>query len=176
MIQYDARKPIYILLTQYRDTFSRAIGMLAGSKYMHTSIGLEDRSTFFSFNTKRGFCIETPLSKIRHTPCMLYRLDVPEYIYNDIAGRIQGFIDSNGRYKFNFIGTVLCLMRLPLWCSPFKIKDRYYCAQFVSELLYTTGAATLRKPPARFLPKDFSKDPQFRLCYKGALFGLAGTV
>ena len=174
---YQAKKKtIYILLTKYSDRISRTIGVCSGCKYMHASIGLEDGRTFFSFNTKHGFCIETPLSKSRQTPCMLYTIDVPEHTYQDIARRIQVFIDSESRYRFSYIGTVCCILRLPSWCIPAQNKNRYFCSQFVSELLCLTGAAQLRKPPSRFLPKDFSTDPQFSLRYQGALMGIAGVI
>ena len=175
-MQYGGLKPIYILLTKYSNWFSKSIGMFTGCEYTHASIGLEDGQTYFSFNTKRGFCIETPFSKVRQTPCVLYRLDVPESIYNDISTRIQIFINGEGRYKFNYLDTLLCILRIPFWCIPIHSKTRYFCSQFVSELLCLSGAVKLKKKPSRFLPKDFSKNPQFRLCYKGALMGLMGAT
>ena len=163
-MQYVGSRPIYILLTKYSDVFSKTIGLFAGCEYMHASIGLEDGETFFSFNTKRGFCIEKPFSKVRDAPRILYRIDVPERAYYDIAQRIQAFVNGDGRYKFNYLGTVFCILRMPLWSIPVIDNNRYFCSQFVSELLYLSGAAKLRKKPSQFLPKDFSKDPQFRLC------------
>ena len=169
-------KPIYILLTKYNDWFSKTVGLFAGCEYMHASIGLEDGATFFSFNTKRGFCIEMPFSKARNIPCILYRLDVPGHIYEDIALRIQPFINDKEQYKFNYLEIVLCILHMPSWRIPRQRKTRYFCSQFVSELLHLSGAATLKKNPSRFLPKDFSKDPQFRLCYQGALMGLKSAT
>jgi len=163
-MQHVRTRTIYILLTKYSDGLSKTIGLFTGSEYMHASIGLEDRETFFSFNTKKGFCIETPFRKPRSAPRILYRLDVPEDVYDNIAQRIQEFVNGNGRYKFNYLGTVLCILRLPLWCIPVFNNNRYFCSQFVSELLSLSGAAKLRKNPLRYLPKDFSKEPQFRPC------------
>ena len=157
-------KAIYILLTKYSDRLSKAIGLFPGCEYMHASIGLEDGKTFFSFNTKKGFCIEKPFNKVRSAPRMLYRLDVPEHIHDDIAARIQAFINDKGLYKFNYLGIVFCILRMPRWCIPLQRKDRYFCSQFVSELLSLSGAIKLHKSPLRFLPMDFSKDPQFRPC------------
>ena len=170
-MKYGELKPIYILLTKYSNLPSRVIGFFAGCEYMHASIALKDAETFFSFNTKKGFCIETPFGKVRSTPCMLYRLDVPERVYDDIDLCIQEFVQSGRHYKFNFLGTFFTILHIPFWFNPFIMQDRYFCSQFISEILIATGAAELRKHPSRFLPKDFSKDPQFRLCYKGALTG-----
>ena len=170
-MQYGELKPIYILLTKYSNILSRVIGLFTGCEYMHASISLKDKETFFSFNTKRGFCIETPFRKVRSTPCILYRLDVPEHVYNDIDQHIQTFVESNDHYKFNFLGTLFCILRTPVWFNPLIMKNRYFCSQFISEILIASGDIKLSKHPSRFLPKDFSKDPQFRLCYKGALTG-----
>ena len=173
-IPSETQKPIYILLTKNGDWRSKLISWLSRSYYSHSSIGLEQKTIFYSFTTKRGFCLEKPFIKNHYIPCQLYRLDVTESVYNDIAFRIQTF--SNGEYKFSYLGALFCGLRVPLRLIPARNKNSYFCSQFIAELLCSSGAAKLQKPPQHFLPKDFLEDPQFKLCYHGTIRDLCGKL
>ncbi len=63
---------ISILLTEYTDPFSRVMRIITRCRYTHASIGIgEEFTEFYSFNTKRGFCIENLLRKKRCELCSL---------------------------------------------------------------------------------------------------------
>lgn len=163
------QKTIFILLTKYTDTLSKIANFLMGGKYTHASISLsEDKKTFFSFNTNKGFCIEKPIKRKRKNECELYQLNVSEEAYTDIETRISDFKNNAKEYKYNFLGAFLCALKIPV-----KFKNRYFCSQFVSELITLSGAAELKKKPALYFPKHFAKEPQLELCYQGTLCGLA---
>jgi len=159
-------KKIYILLTKQTDPFSRFSSILSGSRYLHASIGFEERGTFFSFNTKRGFCIEQPSIKRQFVPCVLYSLDVTEEVYKDIEERIRVFRESTQRYTFNYFGMFLAIFRIPLKI-PFIYHNSYFCTMFVSEILVKSGAIKLKFKPFRYLPRHFSHEPKLNLCFEG---------
>lgn len=162
-------KTIFILLVRYTDTFSKLANFIMRGKYTHASIGLSgDKRTFFSFNTVKGFCIERPVKRKRKNDCELYRLGVSEETYADIETRICNFRSNAVEYKYNFIGAFLGALRIPV-----RFKKRYFCSQFVSELLALSGAAEIKRKPALYFPKHFAKEPQLELCYQGTLCGLA---
>ena len=65
----------------------------------------------------------------------------------------RGFTEETARradYRYSYIGVALCLLRLP-----FHWKNRYFCSQFVAELLSASGAVPLRKAPSLYLPNHF---------------------
>ena len=160
------QKKVYILLTKQTDPFSRFSSILSGSRYLHASIGFEERGTFFSFNTKRGFCIEQPAVKRQFTPCLLYSLDVTDEVYHDIEERIRRFRESTERYRFNYFGMFLAIFRMPLKI-PFIYHNSYFCTMFVSELIIKSGAAKLKFKPHRYLPRHFPHEPRLKLCFEG---------
>jgi len=166
MDSLDEQKKIYILLTKQTDPFSRFFSILSGSRYLHASIGFEERGTFFSFNTKRGFCIEQPSKKRQFVPCLLYSLDVTEEVYQDIEERIRVFRDNTDPYTFSHFGMFLAIFRMPLKI-PFLFNNSYFCTMFVSELIVKSGAAKLRFKPFRYLPRHFSHEPDLKLCFEG---------
>jgi len=160
------QKKIYILLTKQTDPFSRIFGAMSGCRYFHASIGFEERGTFFSFNTKRGFCIEQPAIRKQYTPCVLYSLDVTDEIYSDIEKRINVFRESDKHYNFSYFGMFLCIFRMPLKI-PFLFNNSYFCSMFVSELIVKSGAAKLKVKPHRYLPRHFPHEPKLKLCFEG---------
>jgi len=162
----NEQKKIFILLTKQTDPFSRFWSLLSASRYLHASIGFEERGTFFSFNTKRGFCIEQPSIKRRFVPCMLYSLDVTDEVYRDIEERIRVFRESPKHYTFSHFGMFLAIFRMPLKI-PFLYHDSYFCTMFVSELIIKSGAAKLKFRPFRYLPRHFSHEPELKLCFEG---------
>jgi hypothetical protein len=154
---------ISILLTKYSSNFSKAFGLVSGYRYTHASIGLDGvNKRFFSFNSKKGFSIELPERKKKDEPCIMYRLTVTQEAYQDILERIHFFEGNPERYRYNYIGVALCLLRIP-----FKFRNRYFCSQFVSELLSLSGAASLRKRPEVYLPGFFRQEAGFEVFIKG---------
>jgi len=162
----EEQKKIYILLTKQTDPFSRFFGFLSGCGYFHASIGFEERGTFFSFNTKQGFCIEQPAIRGRFKPCVLYSLDVTDEVRKDIENRIRTFQEDPKPSYFAFIGMFLCIFRMPLKI-PFLFMHSYFCSMFVSELIVKSGAAKLKVKPHRYLPRHFSHEPALNLCFEG---------
>jgi len=164
--QDKEQKKIYILLTKQTDLSSRIFSILSGSRYLHASIGFEERGTFFSFNTKRGFCIEQPSIRRQFVPCLLYSLDVTDEVYQDIQERIRTFQNSGKQYRFSHLGMFFAIFRMPLRI-PFIYHDSYFCTMFVSELIVKSGAAKLKFKPYRYLPRHFPHEPALHLCFEG---------
>lgn len=162
-------KTISVLLTRYTDPFSKIMRVITRCRYTHASIGIGDAYTeFFSFNTKRGFCIENLIRKKRDADCMLYQLRVDEESYLFIQNRIQDFINCKQPYTYSYLGLLLCLLHIP-----HRSTSSYFCSQFVSELLQLSGAMKLKRPPSLYLPKHFFEEPGLQFCYQGTLKELA---
>jgi len=171
-MQPEKTRTIFVLLTEHSDLISKVFKTMIIGKYTHSSIGLEEYNhIFFSFVTKDGFHIERPLKsrnpKKRNAPCALYRMEVTDEVYMKIKARLQHFYENAVQYRYSFIGLLLCVFHIP-HC----VKNRYFCSQFVSELLMSLGAARLQKQASLYLPDDFTNEPQFRLCFQGTLSGL----
>jgi hypothetical protein len=164
-------RTVSVLLTKYSDKGSRLFGFVSGCDYIHASIGIDDdNKRFFSFRSKKGFSVEAPSKKKKDEPCILFRLRVSEKAYRDIVARIRTFEANSEKYRFNYIGVLLCLLGIR-----FRFKDSYFCSQFVSETLNLSGEVKLRKPPELYLPKFFPGEPGFELCYRGTLKGLGSA-
>lgn len=143
-------KTITILLTKYSDFFGRFISRISKYGYSHASISIDAREEiFYSFNYK-GFVIEKPKKRRpqkRREGSMCIRMQVPEETYLLIQEEMNSFISNKEIYKYTRFGVFLCLLHIP-----FKFENRYFCSQFVAEILAQAGAVKLKKKEMLYLP------------------------
>lgn len=143
-------KTITILLTKYSDWFGRFICCISKNSYSHASISIdESEEIFYSFN-KKGFVIEKPKKKTPRTRLpgsVCIRMQVPNETYELIKKEIDLFLETKDQYTYSRLGVVLCLLHIP-----HKFENRYFCSQFVAEILSKAGAIELQKKETLYLP------------------------
>jgi len=159
----DGHKMIYVLLTMQGNLTSRLLRVFTGHPYTHSSIALEREGSFYSFNPGRGFTVERPVARKRgSTPCKLFAIKVSAEAHAQIAARIRWLIENPDEYKFNYVGLVFLILHIPV-----GIENRYFCSQFVSEMLDATGEVDIRKRPTSYFPRYFGKQDEVTLDFKG---------
>jgi hypothetical protein len=72
---------------------------------------------------------------------------IPDEVYGMIQEEIDRFLVNRDNYRYSRLGVVLCLMHIP-----YKFKNRYFCSQFVAEILEHAGAVRLKKKNTLYLP------------------------
>jgi len=170
-----ATKTISVLLTEYSDRTSRILQIATRKKYTHVSISIEDYGNrYFSFTEKHGFDVELPelatkFSKFSEEAVSyaLYQMEVPEDVYEKIKVLLEEFIGNAKQYRYSMIGAALCFFKIP-----HRFKNRYFCSQFVAELLSLSGATELRKKPSLYLPADFTAEPYLSFRGQGSIHEL----
>lgn len=146
----ESMKTVTILLTKYSDWFGTFICKICKKDYSHASISIDEKEeVFYSFNYK-GFIVEKPKierPKARKQESLCIRLQVPEHIYKIIEEEINEFLLNKDFYKYSCLGVVLCLLQIP-----HKFKGKYFCSQFIAEILLKAGAVKLKKKESLYLP------------------------
>lgn len=147
-----AMRTVTVLLTRYSDLFGRFLCVVSKNKYSHASISIdENEEIFYSFNVK-GFVIEKPKKhapKTRMYGSVWIRMRVPEDTYSQIEEEIFRFEEKRDMYTYSWFGVLLCLIHIP-----HKFHNRYFCSQFVAEVLLRAGAVELKKKESLYLPGD----------------------
>ncbi|MCM1497214.1 MAG: hypothetical protein NC124_01985 [Clostridium sp.] len=159
---------VNILLMRFPDNASKAISFFKQSFYTHVSIGLEeDLNTFYSFVWK-GFLVEkiTRYAKSERTPCpcLMYELEVSEKAYQKAKKILLEFESNKDIYHYAKLGVVLGIIGIPL-----RQKNRYFCSQFVAEVLEKSNIQKLKKNSALYYPNDFNKLSEAVLVFQGSL-------
>lgn len=145
-------KEIHVLLTRYDDKISKLIYHLTGKGYTHSSIALEDGNIFYSFNYK-GFAIES--KKIHQNrgvkDSLCFTLHVSDNAYNKIEQSISQFIMHKDLYSYSTIGVIFCLLKIPIRYR----KRKYFCSQFVAEVLHASEEFKFNRKHYHMKPNTF---------------------
>lgn len=149
-------KKVTILLTKYSGWFGTLICGFSKNRYSHASISIdEEEEIFYSFNMK-GFVIEKPkkrFPKTRKPGSVCIRMQVPDRTYELIKEEINQFVETKEQYSYSRLGVLLCLLHIP-----YKFHNRYFCSQFVAEVLSRAGAIELKRKETLYLPGQLIDD------------------
>ena len=155
-------RAISILLTKYSDWISTLVYHIGGRGFTHSSIALEeDQNTYYSFNY-RGFAVETVEKHrnrgVKNSRCI--QLQISDEAYQKIKWRIQNMLKNRTAFRYTRLGVFCCIFHLPV-----RQKNRYFCSQFVAELLQESGEVPLRQVPSLYLPNHFAQElPALPIC------------
>lgn len=96
--------------------------------------------------------------------CRVYRVAVPEAGYRRVVKILKYMRRYAGFYHYNLFGAALCVLKISR-----HRKARFFCSQFVAELLRRSGAVELPKHASLMRPADLMKLPEAELIYEGPL-------
>lgn len=171
---------IYILLTRSQTMLSKTIHLFTGDEFTHVSIAFDEELESLCSFARRYARLPLPAGLVTETldggyferhqdmPCALYAITVPEAVYLEARSRAGQMLAQREEYHYSIRGLAMCRLGIAQ-----DRPQRYFCSQFVAELLEESGAARLPKPPSLMRPQDFSALPELRLAYRGELSGLA---
>lgn len=169
-------KKIYILLTKSGTIVSRLVSLFTKDKYTHVSISFEEcLQPMYSSSRKNGVtilpagpCVENfyrgYLKRHPLIPCALYELKVSEEVYNEAKKNVEVIIENADKYGFNLLGLMCCGMNIS-----FRRDRKYFCSQFVGEILNNSKALKLPKETTLMRPSDYMVIPELNCVFVGTL-------
>lgn len=171
-------KNIYIMLSYTGTAPSKIIKLYSKEKYSHVSIALDPQlKELYSFARKKvnnpfigGFIKEDIdngiYKKFCNTKCCIYSLEVTEEQYENIRTIIQEFEIKKDSLHYNMLGLIGIMFNIPI-----ERRNRYFCSQFVSEVLLRSGVLDFNIPPALVQPTHFYNMDNKNVIYSGLLSG-----
>lgn len=175
-------KSIYIVLTKTGTILARAISSVTGAPYSHSSISFDlGMASLYSFGRRfernpiiAGIVRESffygVFSWDGDIPCAVYELPVTDEVFYTVKDRVTQMYKNRRDYKYNMLGLIQNIKG-----HARKRPNRYFCSEFIADVLESAGAIKLDKPPELTRPSDFAKNPQLRLIYSGAISGYHRT-
>ena len=169
-------KTIYIMLTRTGSMVSKIVSFFTKTKYTHASLAFdEDLVELYSSGRKKGMKMfpagPTKESLYRgffgvkpFVPCAIYELPVSEEVYEKAKQEIKFFIEHIDEYKFSALGIIACKLNIA-W----ERKNKYFCSQFVAEILTRSGAVEFGKPNCLIHPRDYQKLKCLNKIYEGTI-------
>ena len=166
-------KKIYIVLTQTYTTIARIIKSITKDKYSHASISLDIKcNNMYSFGRKYiyfpfyGIFLKEDLRKglfIRNKNALIaiYEIKVTKKQYNKIKDKIKEIELNNKGY--NIIGLLLAHFRIKLH------RRKYYCSEFVYEVLSDKEIEIYNKENTLFKPEELITNNKFVKIFEGKI-------
>ena len=166
-------KKIYIVLTQTYTTIARIIKSITKDKYSHASISLDIKCNhMYSFGRKYiyfpfyGIFLKEDLRKglfIRNKNALvvIYEIKVTKKQYNKIKDKIKEIELNNKGY--NIIGLLLAHFRVKLH------RRKYYCSEFVYEVLSNKEIEIYNKENTLFKPEELITNNRFVKIFEGKI-------
>lgn len=169
-------KTIYILLTRSGTLLSRLVHLFTGDSFTHASISFEptlqplyssarkNGETMFPAGPCREYFHRGFFHKNRNIPCALYEIKVSQEQYEQALLETDWIISRSDEYRFNILGLLLCRLNIPL-----RREKKFFCSQFVAEILRRSDALSLPKVPSLMRPMDYASLPEANCLYQGLL-------
>ena len=153
---------LYILLTRTESITSKTVRFFTNDRYTHASLAFDKELIgLYSSGRKKGLkmfpggpCREGLdkgfFGRDPHTPCAVFEFEVTDEAYRAAKAEIDFYMTDNHLYKFSILGTFACKLGIE-WTR----KNKFFCSQFVSEILKRSGALEFPKPPSLMRPIDY---------------------
>lgn len=155
---------------------SKCINVYTKEPYTHVSIAFdEELKELYSFGRLRpknpifaGFVKEDIVNgtyaRFPNTRCALYSLEINNLQYKKLMRELDKFKKDGEKYGYNLIGLLGVMVNYPI-----ERKYNYFCSQFVSSLLKSSGIKLIDKDTGLTSPRDFRECRELNLVYEGSL-------
>lgn len=163
---------VYIVLTQTYSSVARAIKFFTHDKYSHVSISFDKEcKQMYSFGRKYkyfpfyGVFNHEELNKGLFTNngslIAIYEIKTSKQKYNKIKKKVKNIEENNRGY--NIIGLFLAYFKIKLH------RDKYYCSEFVYEVLSSDEVRLLDKDNVIFKPEDLVRELNYNKLFEGKI-------
>lgn len=167
---------IYIVISQSGSWLSRLLKIVTGAEYNHVSISLSpDLVAMYSFGRLHpynpfwgGFVVESPhtgtFKRFSETKAVVLSVPVSKESFCGISEVIEGMLMEQTTYHYNYLGLVLAGLHIQ-----YRKGRRYYCSEFVKELLLRSHVKGAKQLAPIVKPIQFMSIPDSQRIYSGYL-------
>ncbi len=176
MLKKETQKPIYIVISQTGTALSRILKQITHREYNHASLSFcDDLSIMYSFGRKNpynpfwaGFVKESAdfgtFKRFSDTKVLVLKVFAEEEDYCKIKKLVEEMLKHSKDFGYNYLG---------LWLAAFKIcfksKHRFYCSEFVKEMLIKCNIDGADKLKEIVHPMHFLEIPNTQTVFCGKL-------
>ena len=167
---------VYIILSQTGSIVSKWLKMVTKDEYNHVSLSLDKELNemcsfgryYAYFPFWGGFVHESTkmgaLKRFKNTTSKIVRIKVNNEQIDSIRKKINEMFSSKKKYRYDMLGVVLASMHVD-----YRRNYRYYCSEFVKEILINNGVINKEECPKIMKPMDFLKLSNVEEVYTGKL-------
>jgi hypothetical protein len=163
---------IYIVLTQTYSGIARLIKFFTHDKYSHVSISFDRECKYmYSFGRKYRYFpfygvfnhekLDKGLFTNNGSLIAIYEVKISKEKYNQIKKKVRNIKETNRGY--NIMGLLLAYFKIKLH------RNKYYCSEFVYEVLSDEEVKLIEKTDNIFKPEDLIKELNYNKLFEGKI-------
>ena len=172
---------LYIVVSQPGTILSRLLKIITGAPYNHVSVSLDrELRTMYSFGRRNpynpvwgGFVMESPhrgtFKRFPGTEAAVICLAISGEQYQEIMTYLTSMFYEREKYGYNYLGLFLAAFHIR-----HLSKNRYYCSEFVKDLLIRFHVADADQFCPITQPVHFLGIANGRVIYHGRLKNYGG--
>lgn len=176
MCKNSGSEEIFIVITQTGTVLSKFLKLCTRAEYNHASIALSpDLKVMYSFGRLNpynpffgGFVEESAsfgtFKRFSETEALVLSAHVTNENKEQLSEFIDTMVNNKKDYGYNYMGLYLAFINKCV-----KKQNRYYCSEFVREMLKRAGVRGSADLPDVIKPIDFLELPELRQVYRGKL-------
>lgn len=169
-------KEIYLVFSQTGSIVSKLIRHYTHEPYSHVSISLDKNlKTLYSFGRTQlynvfsgGFIKESPdygmFKRFSESQIAVLRLTLRDDKFEALSALLERMYRERKKYRYNRRGLFLAAKGKNV-----KRENRYYCSEFILELLIRYGLVHERDFGVAVRPTELMKLPDAKLVFKGRI-------
>lgn len=172
-------KKIYVVLTQTYSGLARTIKYFTKDTYSHASISFDKEcNEMYSFGRKfkyfplYGIFLKEDLNKglfqNKKSLIAIYEIEVTPKQFEKAKRKVKQIKKTNKGY--NIMGLLLAKFKVKLH------RNKYYCSEFVYEVLSSDGVDILDKNVVLFRPEELIEHSEFNKVYEGKIREYINTI
>lgn len=172
----DSGAKIYVVISQTGTILSRLLKLFTRDEYNHSSVALDgDLKRMYSFGRMwayypfyGGFVTESPdfgtFKRFKNTRAVVLSFDVTYENWHKIRKKINAMLESPKSYKYNYFGVYFAAVNIV-----HRSKNKYYCSEFVRDILIEAGVDEAKALPDIIKPVQFIDMSDSNKVYCGKL-------
>lgn len=172
----EKTKYIYVVITQTGTILSKILKLVTGAEYNHSSISFDPTlKTMYSFGRLRpynpffgGYVQESiykgTFKRFSGTDAMVLAIPVEEEKWKETRKYLTEMYKEKKRYKYNYLGLFLAGVHIN-----HTSDNRYYCSEFVKDVLVRFEIVDKNSFEPIVKPMDFVELSNAKNIYQGKL-------
>ncbi len=169
-------KPIYIVMSQTGTVLSRILKVLTHKDYNHASISLyDDLHIMYSFGRINpynpfigGFVKESAdfgtFKRFGNTKIIVIKAYLSNAEFEKLDRLINLMQKNPKAYGYNYLGLYLAALKIP-----YRAQNKYYCSEFVKEILINHNVKGAKELKEIVHPMSFLNLPETQRVFEGRL-------
>ena len=174
---------LYIVVSQTGTILSRMLKIITGASYNHASVSLDrNLQTMYSFGRRNpynpvwgGFVMESPkrgtFKRFSNTEVVVICLSISGAQYREIMAYLSSMFYERKKYRYNYL-----VLFLGAFHVRYLSKNRYYCSEFVKDLLIRFHVAGEDQFELITQPIHFLRIADGHVVYRGKLRNYSGKT